>query len=215
MRCLLFAIAAAHILTADPFQDTADPFQDTSEPAPYTFGTSVVDSAGLQGRIYDLPANTSKLPDFRRLTPVGTIYTSSLNVWPQSFTQGFPGITDRYEWFGIEYTGKIYVEKPGTYRFSILSDDGARLRLNNKTVLSNDGQHGPTAVSSGATLTRGVYEIAVEYFQGPRFSVALVLGVAAPGEPWRIFDMHDFRPPNDMEKWSKGKVSAIQDPGRK
>ncbi len=133
MRCLLFAIAAAHILTADPFQDTADPFQDTSEPAPYTFGTSVVDSAGLQGRIYDLPANTSKLPDFRRLTPVGTIYTSSLNVWPQSFTQGFPGITDRDEWFGIEYTGKIYVEKPGTYRFSILSDDGARLRLNNKT----------------------------------------------------------------------------------
>jgi hypothetical protein len=70
-------------------------------------------------------------------------------------------------------------------------------------------------VSSGATLTRGVYEIAVEYFQGPRFSVALVLAVAAPGEPWRIFDMHDFRPPNDMEKWSKGKVSAIQDPGRK
>ena len=204
MKCIVLALAASLLLGAGPAQGSA-------QQPPYTFGTSVVDSAGLQGRIYNLDAHAGRLPDFRKLHPVGSVYTSTSNVWPQDFTQGFPGITDRFEWFGIEYTGKIYVEKAGDYRFSLLSDDGAKLKLNGKTVVSNDGQHGPTAISAGATLTRGVYEVTVEYFQGPRFSVALVLAAAGPGEPWRIFDMHDFRPPSDMDKWSKGKVSAVQD----
>lgn len=178
--------------------------------SPYTFGTTVVDLAGLEGRIYYLETNTAKLPNFKTMHPVGSVYASTLNVWPQRFDQGFPGITERFEWFGIEYTGKIWIQQPGNYRFSLLSDDGARLKLNNKVIIDNDGVHGPGARSASADLTRGEYEISLEYFQGPRFMVALVLAVSAPGEPWRIFDMHDFRPPHDLERTHKGKVSHIE-----
>lgn len=176
----------------------------------YTFGTTVVDSAGLHGRVYYLEPNTRKLPNFGRMRPVGSVYTTSLNVWPQSFAEGFPNITERFEWFAIEYTGKFWIEKAGHYRFSLLADDGARLKVNNKVVIDNDGVHASAALSASATLTRGVHEITVEYFQGPRFIVALVLAVATPDQPWRIFNMGDFKPPNDSEEWQKGKISEIK-----
>ena len=91
-----------------------------------------------------------------------------------------------------------------------MADDGAKLYLNNKVAIDNNGVHRATAVSGGATLTRGVYEIKIEYFEGPRYTVALVLAVSPPDEPWRIFSMKDFKPPNDPEKLEKGEVSNIQ-----
>jgi hypothetical protein len=144
------------------------------------------------------------------MRPVGSAYTTSLNVWPQNFDEGFPSITERFEWFAIEYRGRFWVETAGPYRFSLLADDGAKLYLDNQVVIDNDGVHRATAVSGGATLTRGIHEIKVEYFQGPRFTVALVLAVSPPSEPWRIFSMNDFKPPNDSDKLEKGEISNIQ-----
>lgn len=175
----------------------------------YTFGTTVVDPGGLEGRVFHLKPGTRSLPHFARMRPVGTIYTTSLNIWPQKFDEGFPNITDRFEWFGIEYSGRFWIESAGHYRFSLLADDGARLYLDDTLVIDNDGEHRATAISGGATLTRGVHEIMVEYFQGPRFTVALVLTVSPPGEPWRIFSMKDFKPPNDPEKLERGRTSGI------
>jgi hypothetical protein len=176
----------------------------------YTFGTTVVDLSGLEGRVYFLEPGTQKLPNFAHMRPAGSVYTTSLNVWPQPFSEGFPNISDRFEWFGIEYTGKFWIENAGPCRFSLLSDDGARLRVDNKLIVDNDGIHRANAASASATLTRGAHEIKVDYFQGPRFTVALVLAIAPPGEPWRIFDTKDFKPPNDTGEWTKGKIHDIK-----
>jgi hypothetical protein len=175
-----------------------------------TFGTTVVDLSGLEGRVYFLNPKTQKLPDFSRKQPVGTVYTTSLNVWPQRFTDGFPNITDRFEWFGIEYSGKFWIEIPGQYRFSLLSDDGAKLTVDDKLVINNDGVHAAIAASAAATLSRGSHRIKVDYFQGPRFTVALVLAIAPPTEPWRLFNTNDFKPPSDPAEWRQGKISEIK-----
>lgn len=100
--------------------------QTEHAPVP-TFGTTVVIPSGLQGSIYNLPKNAAKLPAFERLKPVGTIYTSSLNVPTLEFTEGFPGVTKRFEWFAIDYRGRFWIAKPGLYRFLLTSDDGSRL----------------------------------------------------------------------------------------
>lgn len=176
----------------------------------YTFGTTVVSSSGLQGQIYYLRENTEKLPRLDRMRPVGKIYTTSLNVWPQHFDQGFPGISDRFEWFGIDYTGKFWIEKSGRYRFSLLSDDGAKLRIDDKLIIDNDGIHHAEAFSGSAVLTRGSHRFHLSYYQGPRFTVALVLAVAGPNEPWRIFNTDDFKPPQDPDQWTTGKTMDVQ-----
>jgi hypothetical protein len=35
----------------------------------------------------------------------------SLNVWPQRFVR-FPNISERFEWFAIEHTGKYWIKNP-------------------------------------------------------------------------------------------------------
>jgi hypothetical protein len=184
----------------------------------YTFGTTVVSTSGLQGRIYLLKENTQKLPRFHGMKPVGTIYTNTLNVWPQPFDEGFPGITDRLEWFGIDYSGRFWVEQAGQYRFSLLSDDGSKLSIDGKELIDNDGIHAAFGVSASAFLSRGIHAIHVAYYQGPRFTVALVLAVGAPGAAWRIFNTDDFAPPKDPAEWVDGKISDVRssmNPNRK
>jgi len=74
------------------------------------FGSATSDSTSLKGDIYYLPEGASSLPDFSSLTPVGSIYTKVLDIPMRSFTSGFPGVTDRFEWFAIRYTGTFNVD---------------------------------------------------------------------------------------------------------
>lgn len=170
------------------------------EPA-VTFGTTVVIPAGLHGRVYRIRRDTTRLPDFHKLKPVGSIYTASLNIPPQDFRQGFPGVTKRIEWFAIDYTGRFWIDRPGPYDFALTSDDGAKLYIDDQLIVDNDGQHPPIEKAAGTTLTGGIHQIRVSYFQGPRFQVALVLKVAAQGEPLRIFSTDEFKPPLHPESW--------------
>ena len=166
---------------------------------PYKFGTTVVLAMGLKGQIYHIKRDAERLPDFRKLKPVGSIYTASLNVPPQSFQEGFPGVTKRFEWFAIDYTGRFWISRPGPHRFSLLSDDGSRLYLDDHLIIDNDGQHAPREEQGEVTLAEGIHRMRVSYFQGPRFHVALVLKVAAPGDRLRVFSTDNFKPPPDAQ----------------
>ena len=172
------------------------------------FGTTVVLPSGLQGAVYHIHRNTSRLPDFKKMKPVGTIYTAELNIPPQDFQQGFPGVTKKFEWFAIDYTGRFWIAKPGVYRFSLTSDDGARLYIDDALVVDNDGTHPPVTLTERATLAGGIHRIRVSYFQGPRFQVALVLEVAGEGEGMRVFSTDEFKPPPNPENWQFPEVTA-------
>jgi hypothetical protein len=165
------------------------------------FGTTVVIPGGLRGVIYYIPKGTQRLPDFSRLKPAGAIYTSSLNIPPQDFHEGFPGVTDRFEWFAIDYTGRFWIDKPGLYTFVLTSDDGARLYIDDQLIADNDRQHQPEDRTGSLRLQSGIHRIRVPYFQGPRVQVALVLEVAGPGEKLRVFSTDDFKPPANPDQW--------------
>src|ERR1700730_17692995 len=93
------------------------PLLATAQEPVAVFGTTVVIPSGLRGDIYYLPQDTQTLTDLGHVHPQGSIYTTSLNVPPQDFLIGFPGITQRFEWFAIDYSGKFWIEFPGLYRF--------------------------------------------------------------------------------------------------
>jgi hypothetical protein len=187
-------------VTLVPFLCCAQDLPPKQEPVP-TFGTTVVIPSGLRGQIYKIKSRTRRLPEFEKLKPTGTIYTSTLNVPTRSFDEGFPGVTKRFEWFAIDYAGRFWIEKPGDYEFSLLSDDGAKLYIDDEVVIDNDGIHPPATVDGSVTLGGGIHRIRVSYFQGPRFQVALVLKVAGPGELLRVFSTDEFKPPPNPEDW--------------
>lgn len=147
--------------------------------------------------IYRISPLSKFLPDFLQLDPLGVIYTSELNVTPRSFREGFPGVTDRFEWFAIDYSGRFWAQKPGLYRFEITSDDGSKLYIDGQLIVNNDGIHPPVTKLASVPLDVGVHRIRISYFQGPRESVALVLRVAKPGEEWRLFNTEEFKHPPD------------------
>ena len=165
------------------------------------FGTTVVIPSGLRGLVYHIGHRTKRLPDFKKLKPSGAIYTASLDIPPQDFKQGFPGVTKRTEWFAIDYTGRFWIETPDIYTFSLLSDDGSKLYIDDQLVIDNDGVHPPLEKRSDVNLTGGVHNIRVSYFQGPRFQVALQLKAAASGLDLRIFSTDEFKPPPNPEQW--------------
>jgi PA14 domain len=169
-----------------------------------TFGVTVVDPFGLRGDIYLLRPDTDRLPKFEKLEPVGAVYTSALNVPPRDFRQGFPGVTNRFEWFAIDYTGNFYVSNPGKYRFLLASDDGSKLYIDNKRVIDNDGLHPIQYEEGSITLKGGIHRMRISYFQGPAAGIALILAVARPGEDWRIFSTNEFRPPRNPADWKYG-----------
>lgn len=166
------------------------------------FGTTVVIPTGLRGLVYYIHHNTSKLPNFEKMKPAGpAIYTSSLNLPPQDFRQGFPGVTKRTEWFALDYAGRFWINDPGMYTFSLLSDDGAKLYIDDQVIIDNDGQHAPQEMSGAVDLAVGIHRIRVSYFQGPKFQVALVLKIAGPEQELRVFSTDEFKPPPDPGQW--------------
>jgi hypothetical protein len=177
------------------------PLLATAQEPAAVFGTTVVIPSGLRGDIYYLPRNTETLADLTRLHPRGTIYTTSLNVPPQNFLLGFPGITQRFEWFAIDYSGRFWIETPGLYRFRLTSDDGAMLYVDGQLIADNDGIHSTTVRLGSIRLEGGTHAIRVPYYQGPGDTVALILEVAGPGEQPRIFSTEEFKPPTNPELW--------------
>ncbi len=162
-----------------------------------TFGTTVVESAGLRGKIYFVDPNSEEIPNLKHLKPVGTIYTTRLNVPPRDFKEGFPGITGRLEWFVIDYTGQFFVQSRAIYQFGLMSDDGSKLYIDGRSIIDNDGVHSPSGCQARVELEEGTHSVRVSYMQGPGWQVALQLFVAKISQPWRIFDTRDFMPPEN------------------
>ncbi|MDX2180021.1 MAG: PA14 domain-containing protein [Bryobacteraceae bacterium] len=172
--------------------------QQTGHPV---FGVTTVIPGGLKGDIYHLSENTQSLDILTSLKPVGSIYTHTLNIPPQDFSFGFPGVTDRFEWFAVDYRGKFWIETPGMYRFRLVSDDGALLFIDDQLIVDNDGVHSPAVRLASLRLSGGMHTIRVAYFQGPAHTVALTLEIAPPGGQAKIFSTEEFKPPSDPEAW--------------
>jgi hypothetical protein len=136
---------------------------------------------GLRGQYYTVQKGQSRLPDFDALHFKATVFAPVLNVVPQSSADGFPGLTDRNEWFAMDYRSLLSVERAGTYGFRLFSQDGSRLLIDGRVVIDDDGVHPPTSAVGVVSLTRGPHAIEVQYFKGPHWRAALQLFCTAPG----------------------------------
>jgi hypothetical protein len=161
-----------------------------------------VDS-GLVGAVYRLPANTERLPSFSSMgAPYATIVVPSLRVSPRRFDSGFPGLQDTgeplLEWFAIRFIGRLWVPSSGTYELRVNSDDGARVYIDDRLVLDNDGVHAPRVRDGSVELAGGSHDIVVEYFQGPRYEIALELSWKHSGRGWEVV------PPEAFSRYTGG-----------
>lgn len=157
------------------------------------FGDSIPLSNGLTGKIFLLPENTDSLPNFDTMKSLDhSIYTSTVDVALQSWSLGFPGLPERIEWFGIEYTCFFKTDTTGNYTFRLLSDDGSKLFIDNTLIINNDGLHSAVSKSGNIFLNNSVHEAKILYFQGPRYQLALQLFWSLNNSKEQIFPGSNF-----------------------
>lgn len=82
--------------------------------------------------------------------------------------------------FKIVCTGQIVVTESNYYDFSLNSDDGSLLYVNNGLVINNDNNHGMTLKQGTSLLYRGVQPFSLQYAQtgGGNFGLILQAGGA-------------------------------------
>jgi outer membrane protein OmpA-like peptidoglycan-associated protein len=135
------------------------------------------------------------MPDFSKLKPVGEIYTECLNIPNTDFTNGFPGVTNRFENFAIDYKGSFYLQDSAYYTFLLCSDDGSKLFIDNKLIIDNNYQHEFSCKLNSIRLSKGAHAIEVQYFQGPRYKVGLTLQFKKVNERgYQLFNLTKFYP---------------------
>jgi hypothetical protein len=134
-------------------------------------------TGAFRGDVCFFEEHVSSLADIKDCRPAATFYTNVLNVPARRFTDGFPGVSRRVEWFSIRYRGKLNVTSAGTYKFRMISDDGSLLFIDGRRVIDNDGQHAPRSSEGSLKLDAGLHDLFVNYYQGPRETIALQLFV--------------------------------------
>lgn len=73
--------------------------------------------------------------------------------------------SDQGEPFSVRWTGTIRFDKGGCYTFSVISNDGARLYINNKKIVDSWWEHGAVPFIGFDTLEAGIeYPFMLEYF---------------------------------------------------
>jgi hypothetical protein len=162
-------------LSPEPTPEPTLSPEPTPEPSP---------AFPICGLLYDMLTLDKKcqLPDFDNLTPIGRVLMPSFDVSKRSYKKGFPGVPKfMNEWYALSFRGKLIAPASGFYYFTLNSDDGSRLFIDDKEIVDNDGLHGPRKSRGALWLWAGEHPIRVDYFQGPGKTIALELFWKPPG----------------------------------
>jgi hexosaminidase len=77
-------------------------------------------------------------------------------------------ITGKAIEYGLVFTGYININEDANFEFSLYSDDGSKLYIDDELIINNDGKHARYERSAGVDLKKGLHKIKVLYFDdGP------------------------------------------------
>jgi PKD repeat protein len=100
------------------------------------------------------------------------------STWPIS-------MVGRQEDFSVTWDGYLLVPAEADYSFTLTSDDGSWLWIDEVQVIDNGGLHGSTAVTRSARLTTGYHHIVVKMYENTGSAVA-DLSYSPAGSIWHM-----------------------------
>ena len=100
------------------------------------------------------------MPEFSSLTPSKSGVSSNIDL----------GVRNRDTYFSVLWQGYITIPADGIYTFELTSDDGSKMYLGNynsssEPWINNDGVHPAKTVTITQFLYKGLFPIAISYFQ--------------------------------------------------
>ncbi len=130
---------------------------------PYILELSYPTQSGLRGVYYNFSGNESysTMPDVSGKKPALIRRDMTIN-FPNDKSFNLYFIPENY---AIVWEGWLHAPVEGTYRFTLGSDDGSKLFVNNIQVINNDGIHAYYEVEGDIQLTAGYHKIKIEFFE--------------------------------------------------
>lgn len=132
---------------------------------------------GIAASWYALAGDTQFLPDFATMTPYGGASPGQVN-YPS--TGGNFATSGRADLVAAVFEGWINATSTGLWGFSVESDDGSRVLVDDIEVVDNDGLHGMVERSGEIGLEQGLHRIRVEFFENGG-GAGLILRWTPPG----------------------------------
>ena len=116
-------------------------------------------------------------------------YSSSLKIDEKGLKQtsvvaGFDLPTEYRAPFALKYTGYIDIKETGVYTFSLISDDGSVIKIDDQQITNNDGLHKTLLRNGQAALKKGWHKIEVSFIE-LQGDITLEVYYALPGEKFR------------------------------
>lgn len=124
---------------------------------------SVDPDAGLQAEWYTSATGLNSLNSLNWNAPVRTTREEQVN-WLNTTNAAFtPGI--QLERFGVRLTGTITIPTTGSWTFTLGSDDGSSLSINNMALIVQSAPQSFTSRSATRTLNAGTYPFEVRWYE--------------------------------------------------
>ncbi|MHC4914831.1 MAG: CBM96 family carbohydrate-binding protein [Planctomycetota bacterium] len=135
---------------------------------------------GLKARYYRLKTVPASIPALGAMFPTAEGVVKSLDF--NNSSSAWKGVDPKAgRCFGSRFNGLLKVEKAGSYKLYLESDDGSRLYLNGVSLVSNDGVHAMKEnASANVHLASGYHELRVDHFSQGGGS-GLILRWEGPG----------------------------------
>ena len=115
---------------------------------------------GITVQYYDLPRGYTKQPELYLLNAIKANNSFVQKVSLDGFAE-----KSKNGCYALNFTGWIYVEKDGEYTFSLNSDDGSMLYINDRVIVDNGGSRYVQKKSGTIGLAAGYHKISLEYFE--------------------------------------------------
>lgn len=117
--------------------------------------------------------------DYSSLKPIRESVSPWINyVWWDSPAPGVPG-----EFFAILWWGFVEVDRPGYYRFYVVTDDGSRVWIDGKLVIDAWRDQPPTVyISNPVYLKKGYHNLKYFFYNRYSFSEAVLGWMSIDGE---------------------------------
>ncbi len=143
---------------------------------------------GFSVNIYKLPENVKTLPDYSAFRPSGTTLTDKINLEPAKGEKDPSGLPESMDGLGLRFTGMFITTGEGIFRWRVHSKDGARLHIDDKTLIENDGVHEATSKVGYVHLAEGTHTIILDSFNS-QGSPVLKLYLQPPIGPEQVFSL--------------------------
>ncbi len=123
----------------------------------------------FKGTAYEIPKKEGfglkYHPKFEKYPVINTFEWDEINIPETDDSILFPDVNKRYG-FALILTSMVNISTEGWYKFSLNSDDGSLLWLDEKLLVNNDGTHQMQFQEDSIALAPGNYPIKIWYFQG-------------------------------------------------